>query len=163
MSADEQGRVRQSAADELAARLKGLADHLGTRLQLQRMPYGRGMRGRFKSRSPEGYVVGRNQVLLPDGRLWSYRSSDAHRFPDGRLFDPHTDHIHYSGIRTSPGGTEFAYLGTTLGKFTFGVTDGSAQSTSGRLRAVTSEGRSVRYVDADEAFAELARSLLSHP
>lgn len=162
-TADEQSLARQAAADDLATRLKGLADHLGTRLQPQRMPYGRGLRGRFMSRSPEGYVVGRNQVLLPDGRLWSYSSSDAHRFPNGRLVDPKTDHIHYSGIRTFPGGTEFAYLGTKLGKFTFGVADRSAQSTSSRLCAVTSEGPSVRYIDADEAFAELERSLLSPP
>lgn len=152
----------QAAADELADRLKQLADQLAKgHHHTKRLPYGHGRLGNsLRRRSPEGYVVDpvNLQILLPDGRLWSYSRSDAQRFPSGRTYDARTDHVGFGGGRSFPCGTEFIFLGAVVGKYTFGFADGADESAPHGLCALVSEGRAVRYVDAEEAFADLAYS-----
>jgi hypothetical protein len=152
----------QSAADELADRLTYLADQLGTSHHAKRVPFGHGRLGNsFRRRSPQGYVVdpANLQMVLPDGRLWSYSRSDAQRFPTGRTYDARTDHLGFGGGRSFPCGTEFTFLGAVIGKYTFGFADGRDESSPRGLSAIISEGRAVRYVDAEEAFADLAHTL----
>lgn len=163
-SDEERAAAIQLAADELADRLKELADALSVRGKTRRVRYGRGRIGHsLKRLSPEGFVIdpANLAVLLPDGRLWAYSRSDATRFPMGRYYDPRTDHIQFAGNRTFPNGREFVFLGAVLGAYTFGVAsgqDGGDHADSPGLCAIFGEGRSVRYLTADEAFAAIAES-----
>lgn len=153
---------RQSAADELAHRLKDLADDLGTTLRLQRIDYSLGgFRNIFKSRSPAGYVVAPLCLLLPDGRLWTYSRADADRFPCGRSYDARHDHAVYASARTFFGGIEFRFLGAVLGKYSFGIAELDRSRGSAGLCALVSEGTSAYYLKPDEAFEKLATSLLA--
>jgi hypothetical protein len=122
----------QSAADELGDRLRYLADQLSTSHHAKRVPFGR-------------------------GRLGS--SLHAQRFPAGRTYDARTDHVGFGGGRSFPCGTEFIFLGAVIGKYTFGFADGSDESSPRGLCTIVSEGRAVRYVDAEEAFADLSHTL----
>lgn len=152
----------QAAADELADRLKDLADRLSAANGARRVPYGDGRIGSaLRKRSPEGYLIDptKLQVLLPDGRLWSYSRSDAQRFPNGRVYDARNDYSGFAGGRSFPGGTEFAFLGAVIGKYTFGFADGVETSSPNGLCALVSEARAVRYVDVGDAFADLAHTL----
>ena len=152
----------QAAADELADLLKHLSDQLAIRHTPERVRYGQGRLGKsFRRRSPEGFILDpvNLQMLLPDGRLWSYSRSDSQRFPDGRCFDARSDHTGFGGGRSYPRGTEFIFLGAVIGKYTFGFADGAAESSPSGLCALVSEGREVSYVDAEHAFADLAHSL----
>lgn len=158
---DRQEAIR-SAANELAERLKNLADQLSTSHHAKRVQFGRGrLPHSLRRRSPEGYVLDavNLQMLLPDGRLWSYSRSDAQRFPTGRTYDAGTDYVSFGGGRSFPCGTEFIFLGAVLDKYTFGFADGRDESSPRGLCALVSEGRTVRYVGADEAFADLAHTM----
>jgi hypothetical protein len=61
--------------------------------------------------------------------------------------------------RSFPCGTEFIFLGAVIGKYTFRSADGSDESSPRGLRTIISEGRAVRYVDAEDAFADLSHTL----
>ncbi len=139
-----------AAAEELAGRLTKLAETLAASGRPKKISYGRGF---FKHRSPSGFVVdGANrQLLLPDGRLWSYTSSDVGH-PSGRIVDVRADYQNFVHSRISLKGTGFAFLGATLGRYTFGFADG-------KLSAIVGDGSSLRVVGADEAFAALAVQL----
>ncbi len=157
----ERAAAIKRAAAELARRLEQLADTLAARQKPQRVRYGRGRIGNtFKRLSPEGFVLDpvNLQMLLPDGRLWTYSRSDATRFPTGRHYDARSDYTQFAGNRTFPGGREFVFLGAVLGKYTFGLAAGDGQHGPAQLCAIYGEGRSVRYVSADEAFAMVAES-----
>lgn len=154
--------VIQAAANELAERLRSLADNLGAAQTARRVAYGNGrITSSFRRRSPEGYLIDpvKLQMLLPDGRLWSYSRSDAQRFPAGRVYDARNDHAGFAGGRSFPAGTEFTFLGAVIGKYTFGFADGAETSSPNGLCALVSEGRAVQFVDVDQAFADLAHSL----
>lgn len=145
----------QQAADDLAAWLRELAAVLGRSRTPTRIRYGDGRIGDlFKRRSPKGFLLdpASRQMLLPDGRLWSYSRGDANRFPAGRFYDASTDYAEFARSRIFPGGREFIFLGAVLGKYTFGF----ARPTG--LCAICGEGRSVRYVPVAEAFAAFAES-----
>jgi hypothetical protein len=97
----------QSAADELGDRLKYLADQLSTNHHAKRVPFGHGRLGNsFRPRSPQGYVVdpANLQMLLPDGRLWTFSRSDAQRFPAGRTYDARLHTRQHSQVLTAGAG-----------------------------------------------------------
>jgi len=165
--ADEAGLRAQSvtaAADELADRLKELATQLGSTLRPRRVQFGKGrFGGSLKRKSPEGFVLdGVNlQMLLPDGRLWSYSRSDAVRYPAGRYFDVRADHANFARGRSFFGGTGFIFLGAVLGKYTFGLADEDGHDrVAGSLCAICTEGKSIRYVDVTKALADIAGSVV---
>lgn len=152
------------AAAELAGRLEDLAATLAERHTPVRVRYGRGRLGNsFKRQSPEGFILdpASLQMLLPDGRLWTYSRSDSTRFPNGRYYDARTDYVQFAGNRTFPAGREFVFLGAVLSRYTFGFAGG--HHTGGDVQpeglcAIYGEGRAVRYVTADEAFGVIAES-----
>lgn len=155
-----------AAADELADRLQELADQMSARHKPRRIHFGRGrLGGSFRRRSPAGFVVDpvNLEILLPNGRLWSYTRSDSQRFPAGRYYDPRTDYAEYAGGRSFPGGTEFTFLGAVIGKYTFGFADGQDPTSPHGLCAIVSEGRAVRYVGIDEAIADIADTIRAAP
>ena len=164
---DESGLREQAvaaAADELADRLKELAAQLGSALRPRRVQFGKGrFGGSLKRRSPEGFVLDtvNLQMLLPDGRLWSYSRSDATRYPAGRYFDIRADHANFARGRSFFGGTGFTFLGAVLGKYTFGLADGDGRDrAAGALCAICTEGKSIRYVDVTKALADIADSVV---
>lgn len=143
-------RALEAAADELARRLKDLADTLSKSGRAKKISYGRGL---IKHRSPSGFVINAadRQMLLPDGRLWSYTSSDAGH-PSGVYLDVRADYQKFVNSRITLKGTAFAFLGATLGRYTFGFADG-------KLSAIIGEGTSLRVIDGAEAFTALAEHL----
>ncbi len=149
-----------AAAEDLADRLKELACQLGERVPPQRVQFGRGrLGGPLKRRSPKGFVLDavNLQILLPDGRLWSYSRSDATRYPGGRYFDVRTDHVTFARGRSFFGGTGFTFLGAVLGKYTFGLADEDTHEPRGRgLCAICTEGQSIRYVEVTTALDDIA-------
>jgi hypothetical protein len=160
-SDQERTAAVQRAAEDLNVRLKNLAGTLSGRQRPERVRYGRGRIGNaFKRLSPEGFVLDpvNLQMLLPDGRLWTYSRSDSTRFPMGRSYDASIDYTQFAGNRTFPGGREFVFLGAVLGKYTFGLAAGDHAHGPAQLCAICGEGRSVRYVTADEAFAAITES-----
>ena len=87
------------AADDMADRLSGLADRLGTALRPQRMPFGKGrLAGALRRRSPAGFVLDavNLQMLLTDGRLWSYSRSSSLGAPAGTYFDVRAHHSRFA-------------------------------------------------------------------
>lgn len=152
---------RNIAAEDLADRLKALADSLGAILTPIRIAYGR--RGLVKPRSPEGFVVnsGSLQLLLPDGRLWSYSRTDAARFPQGRFYDPRRDHMDYAAARAFPSGTQFSFLGAVLGAYSFGVAQRDESESSSGLCALVNEGSAVRLTSADTAFDQIRAAMVA--
>lgn len=153
----------QRAADDLADCLQLLAGQLGRSRKPTRIRYGDGRLGElFKRRSPKGFLLDASsrQMLLPDGRLWSYSRGDANRFPAGRFYDARSDYAEFARSRIFPGGREFIFLGAVLGKYTFGFVrpTGTGPDDLSGLCAICGEGRSVRYVPAVEAFAVFAES-----
>lgn len=151
----------QRAADDLAERLQALATGLALSRKPARIRYGDGRIGDFlKRRSPKGFLLdaASRQMLLPDGRLWSYSRGDANRFPAGRFYDARADYAEFARSRIFPGGREFIFLGAVLGKYTFGFARPAGADEFGGLCAICGEGRSVRYVPAAEAFAAFAES-----
>ncbi len=163
---DRQTAVQQ-AADELASRLKALAETLAPIATPRRVPYGPGRLGKFARRqSPEGYVLDQVslKILLPDGRLWNYSRSESTRFPTGRLFDARVDYPEFAGGQSALGGREFVFLGAVLDKYSFGWAapdDSVSESDAGGLCAIYGEGRVVRWVTADDAFRVIAESALA--
>ena len=161
------------AATELADRLQALADTLAVHEKPARLHYGRGRLGySLRRRSPAGFVLdsANLQILLLDGRLWTYSRSDYGRFPTGRYYDARTDFASFLHNRAFPGGREFVFLGAVVGKYTFGYLASASAQDSGQdgshagpvsvelpgLYALCGEGGSVGYVTADEAFAVIA-------
>lgn len=153
-----------AAADELAERLKELATQLGSAVRPRRVQFGKGrFAGSLKRKSPEGFVLDavNLQMLLPDGRLWSYSRSDAVRYPAGRYFDIRADHTNFARGRSFFGGTGFIFLGAVLGKYTFGLADQAGPAAeAGALCAICTEGKSIRYVDVTKALADIAGSVV---
>lgn len=120
--------------------------------------------GALKRRSPEGFVLdsANLQMLLPDGRLWSYSRSDAIRYPAGRYFDVRADHANFARGRSFFGGTGFAFLGAVIGKYTFGLGDHDGlDQASGTLCAICTEGKSIRYVDVTKALDDIAGGVVT--
>lgn len=107
------------------------------------------------------------QILLPDGRLWSYSRSDSARYPNGRYFDVRTDHGTFAGGRSFFGGRGFTFLGAVLGKYTFGMAEPAGDEEGpGVLCALCGDGGSIHYVDAAAAFTDIAESIAAggtHP
>jgi hypothetical protein len=154
----------QAAADDLADRLKALAVRLASEVDPQRYEYGPGRLGSaLRRRSPEGFHTGtqRLHILLPDGRLWLYSRSDWRRFPDGRFYDPRTDYTQ-SSARSYPGGTPFTFLGAVLGKHTFGFVEREGSTPSSGLCSLVAEEGPVHFMEPDDAFADLAESILGY-
>lgn len=159
--ADEWAVAVARAAEDLAERLRALADRLAAQRNSTRIPYGSGLVGDwFRRRSPKGFVLDSvsRQMLLPDGRLWSYSRADASRFPAGRFYDARADYDRFVGSRFFPGGREFVFLGANLSKYSFGVAGAEVaeRDESSGLCAIYGEGPSVRYVAPDDAFAAIA-------
>lgn len=151
-------RVVEAAADDLGLRLKELADDLAARIGPARVRYGR---GRLKRRSPKGFLLdaGSLQLLLPDGRLWSYSRSDSNRFPTGRYFDARAHYRDFAHGRTFLAGAAFTFLGASIGKYTFGFTeqnDDDHPAAASGLCAICGEDRSLRYIDPAAALADIA-------
>lgn len=149
-AAQPDARALAAAAEELARRLKELADTLAKSGRPKKISYGRGL---IKHRSPSGFVAdaAERQMLLRDGRLWSYTSSDVGH-PSGRIVDVKADYRNFVHSRITLKGTTFAFLGATLGRYTFGFADG-------KLSAIVGEGASLRVVDGAQAFTALAEQL----
>lgn len=154
-----------AAADDLADRLEALARQLASEVNPSRVRYGRGhLGGVLKRRSPAGFVIdaGNVQMLLPDGRLWSYSDRDAARYPAGRYFDVRADHANFSRGRSFFGGQGFIFLGAVVGSYTFGLVDPAGGCPHpGALSAISGEGGSLRYVDPDEAFIDIVKAILA--
>ncbi|WP_313676082.1 hypothetical protein [Mycolicibacterium sp.] len=154
----------QAAAEDLADRIQVLAERLASEAAANRYSYGPGRLGNaLRRRSPAGFHTGaRNlQLLLPDGRLWSYRRSDAQRFPDGRLYDARNDYAEYLA-RTYTAGTAFTFLGAVLPKHTFGFVDPDVSGSSSGLCSLVTQDGPVHFMDPDEAFTDLAESMLDY-
>lgn len=166
-SHDSMAALARAAAD-LADHLLALAGSLAARQETSRLRYGPGrLGGWFRRQSPVGFPLdpAKPQVLLPDGRLWSYSHSDATRFPNGRFYNPRTDYLEFAASRTFPLGTEFRFLGAVLGRYTFGFAhpDGTEPRAATGLWGLCGEGRSVRFVPAADAFAAIAGSVPAQP
>jgi hypothetical protein len=158
--ADAHAPAVTAAAGELADRLRELANRLGSTLRPRRVQFGKGrLGGSLKRKSPAGFVLdsANLQMLLPDGRLWSYSRSDAIRYPAGRYFDIRADHAKFAGSRSFFGGTGFTFLGAVVGKYTFGLADEDGHGQArGMLCAIYTEGKSIRYVDVTGALDDIA-------
>lgn len=166
---ERSGALRQAAAEELASRLKGLADALAeSGARPKRFWYGN---GRIKRRSPSGFLLDTfgPHLLLPDGRLWHHHSR---RNPEGIYFDARVDHTRAAHGPISLGAERFAFLGAVVHKYSFGYLDhnedgddesaeasGSSGAAAGTLCAISGKANSPRYVDADTAFTDIARTL----
>lgn len=163
------GALRQTAADELATRLRGLADSLSVSgARPRRFWYGN---GRIKRRSPSGFLLDTfgPHLLLPDGRLWHHHSR---RNPEGIYFDARVDHTRAAHGPISLGAARFSFLGAVVHKYSFGYLDHdddgegtprAAGAAAGTLCAISGKANSPRYVDADTAFADIARTLSATP
>jgi len=147
--------MRQAAADELAARLKELADKLAaTGKRPKRVPYGRDrVGGVMKRRSPRGFVLDpvAPHLLLPDGRLWHYHSR---RSPEGIYYDARVDHGRSMHGPIPLADERFSFLGAVVDKYSFGYLHGG-----GELGAIAAKGDLPHWVCAAEAFAEIADNL----
>ncbi len=151
-----------AAAEELADLLKELAAQCGSRLRPKQVRFGSRLGRWLKRRSPKGFVLDSSnlQMLLPDGRLWSYNCSDAMRYRAGRYFDVRTDYANFARSSSFFGGTRFTFLGVVLGSYTFGLADQYGRhSGPARLSAICTEGKSIRYMDAAEALTAIANQL----
>jgi len=151
--------LRQAAADELAERLKGLAVRLAdTGVRPKRVWFGRGY---LKRLSPVGFVLEPlgPQLLLPDGRLWSYHSRGN---PRGRFFDPRVDHAACAHGPLSLGGRDFVFLGVVVHGYSFGYLhhDGVDYSPDHvDLCAIAGHSTPPRFARPDDAFADIADKL----
>lgn len=151
--------LRQAAGEQLADRLKELAETLAAAgVRAGRVWFGRGY---LKRRSPVGFVLDSigPQLLLPDGRLWEYHSRGN---PRGRYFDARVDHGDCIHSPLSLGDGRFVFLGAVVHKYSFGYLhhDNVDQSPNPvALRAISGRSNSPRFVDATEAFTDIANSL----
>jgi len=150
---------RQAAADELAVRLKKVADELaGMGLRPTKVPYGRGHAGGLiKPRSPRGFVLDAvaPQLLLPDGRLWYYHSRLR---PEGIYFDARVDHERSEHGSIPLGDQRFSFLGAVVHSYNFGYKHGDDSSDGFELGAIIGKGGTAQFVNAAEAFAEIVAS-----
>lgn len=147
--------LRQAAADELADRLKELADQLSANgMRAKRVWFGR---ERIKRRSPAGFLLDSfgPQLLLPDGRLWHYHSRGN---PDGRYFDARIDHVRSMHSPIPLGEARFAFLGAAVHKYSFGYKHHDGDH-GAELCAISGKTDPPSYVTATDAFADIARSL----
>ena len=163
---ERSGALRQAAAEELATRLKGLADALAeSGARPKRFWYGN---GRIKRRSPSGFLLDTfgPHLLLPDGRLWHHHSR---RNPEGILFRcpgrPHP-RCAWPRFRWAPSVSRLP-LGAVVHKYSFGYLDhdderedgrGASGAAAGTLCAISGKANSPQYVDADAAFTDIART-----
>ncbi len=155
----------QSAPEELGDRLRHLAVKLAGSRSPRRIRYGSAALEFLKRQSPEGFLLesdhGYLQLLLPDGRLWSYSRTAHGDLTAGRYFYAPVDYVHFVTSRLCVNGIDFAYLGATLGKYSFGIANHDQQHRlppSGSLCALTSSG-SIQLVSPGVAFAEIADGL----
>jgi len=154
--------ARQDAANELADRLKGLADTFAANgLKPKRVAYGPSRAaGLLRQRSPRGFLLSstgsRLVMLLPDGQLWHYHER---RNIEGILYDARTDHARSMHGSIPFDGGRFSYLGAVISKYHFGYLEGEELAGAGKtyeLGAVVGrEGSAARYLKADEAFAAI--------
>ena len=153
--------VRQAAADELAARLKKAADDLAAGgVRTERVSYGRGHASRLiRPRSPRGFVLDSSgpQILLPDGRLWIYH---RRRMPEGVYYDARVDHERSRHGSIPCGDARFSFLGAVVQKYSLGYRHSGDSSTGFELGAMSAQAGSTRFVDADEALADLVDTLI---
>jgi len=151
--------MRQAAADELATRLKKLADELvGMGLRPKRVAFGRGhVGGLIRLRSPKGLVLDAvaPQLLLPDGRLWYFHSRLD---PEGIYFDARADHARSEHGSIPVDDARFSFLGAVVHSYNFGYKHRDESSGGFELGAVIGKGGATRFVDADEALAEIIAS-----
>lgn len=152
--------MRQTAADELAERLKEFADRLAASgMRPKRVPYG--ARGPIKSRSPKGFLLDPipPQLLLADGRLWYYHTRLS---PAGIYYGAREDHTrsHHGSIPLD--GARFSFLGAVVHKHHFGYRyhEGANGSAEGyELGAIITKGSSPQFVTAAEALADVFGAL----
>lgn len=150
------------APEELSSLLRGLADQVDSALPLRRIRYGPAAVKLLKRQSPEGFLIdsshGDLQMLLPDGRLWAYRRQDfAH--PQGLFYDARVDYVNFVHSRMTVEGVQFAYLGATIGKYSFGAVCHDRphlSPRSGSLCALNSSAGGSRLVEPNVAAAEIA-------
>lgn len=154
---------RQAAADELALRLKKVADELaGGGLRPKRVPYGRGRaNGLIKPRSPKGFVLDATapQLLLPDGRLWHFHSRLN---PEGIYYDASVDHVRSQHGSIPLGGDRFSFLGAVINKYNFGYRyseEGDRAEEGYQLGAIISRAGSPEFVDVTEALSQIVDGL----
>lgn len=139
--------VVERAAKELAMGLEALASTLAVTHRPRAAPYGPGrIAGRFQRRSPLGFQVGWDplQVLLPDGRVWTYRDSDGGSYP------------RFMHSRVAPCGREFQFLGAVLGGCVFGCADRNDRGPG--LCALLAAGRSALLLSPEDAFSVITRA-----
>jgi len=154
--------VRQAAADELAARLKKVADDLAAAgARPDRVPYGRShSTGLIRPRSPRGFVLDSTgpQLLLPDGRLWLYHSR---RSVEGIYYDARIDHKRSRHGSIPWGDTRFSFLGAVVRNYSFGYRH-SVDSTAGfELGALIGQAGSTLFFDATAALADIVNAYLN--
>ncbi len=150
---DARALTRQAAADQLAELFKGAADRLAaTGLWPQRVPYGR--MGPVKRRSPKGFVLNPTapQLLLPDGRLWTYHTR---RSPEGIYYDARVDHTRSMHGPIPLGDDRFSFLGAVVDKYNFGYRHSSDADGSPEVGAIVGKGGLPEFVGADAAFADI--------
>lgn len=148
--------VRQAAAEELAGLLRGAADTLAaTGHRPRRVAFGSGF---IKRRSPKGFVLNPvgPQLLLPDGRLWSYHTR---RGPEGIWYDARLDHTRSMHGSIPLGDERFSFLGAVVGKYNFGYWHTDDIEHSHHVGAIVGKGGSPRFVGAAEAFADITGNL----
>ena len=152
--------MRQAAADELATRLKKVADELaGNGRGTKRVSYGRGhVSGLIKPRSPRGFVLDAvaPQMLLPDGRLWHFHSRMN---PDGIYYDARVDHSRSNHGSIPLGDARFSFLGAVVNSYNFGYKHAEDGSGGFELGALIGKGGSAHFVDAADALAEIVGKL----
>lgn len=153
--------ARQLAADELADRLKDVADRLAARgVPIKRVPFGNS-RGLVKRRSPKGFVLDSlaPQLLLPDGRLWHY---DTRMNPDGIFYDARVDHPRSMHGSVPLGDFRFSFLGAVVSKHSFGYrhpVDDTAATIYELGAVVGTDGGSIRFVAIGEALAAITAKI----
>ena len=158
-------QTRQEAADELALRLKELADTLADNgLKPKRVAYGPSLAaGLLRPRSPRGFLMDstgpRRVMLLPDGRLWLYHER---RSAVGIMYNARTDHARAGHGSIPLRGGRFSFLGAVIGKYHFGYLqdDLPGAETAYELGAVVGRGgNAAAYLKADEALAAIVSEL----
>ncbi len=151
--------IRQAAADSLADLLKGAADTLAARgRRPERVPYGRGGAGLIKRRSPRGFVLNPSapQLLLPDGRLWTFHTR---RSPEGTYYDARVDHTRSMHGPIPLGDERFSFLGAVVDKYNFGYRHSDDEQGSPELGAIVGTGGLPQFVGAVQALDDVLGKL----
>lgn len=148
--------LRQAAADELAGLFREVADKLAASgHRPQRVPFGTGL---VKRRSPKGFVLNPvgPQLLLPDGRLWTYHTR---RGPDGIYYDARVDHTRSMHGSIPLGEEQFSFLGAVVGKYNFGYRHTDDVDGAHCVGALVGKGGLPQFVGAAEALADITGKL----